>query len=396
MAKRLRFLQLSDVHLGAPLTGGRLALGEECRRVRTRERNQLFSKALDLLLERDLDGLLLPGDLFDDEAVRVDQIRFVQRELERVAPKPVFIAPGNHDPFGGASPYDAVISSQTFNLSWPSNVHIFAHEDFRSVPWPQREDIRVSGCGVVANVPSGTRRLAQALRKTAGALNILLFHGSRDDGQWLQADKSTYPFSSQELLAQGFDWVALGHYHAQQTILGDDGRPRAAYAGSLTAGGLDEQGEKGALVVELQDGACEVEFVALDQRRVRHVSCDLSGCAYEEEALRRAEAALAESGAASGDMILLELRGRRALALPLDALDILARGYFHLRIELSKLVPDIPLCDYPPAEQASTVEQRFVAQLRENVEQGDVTARQALFYGLDALHLGRLDTRYTD
>lgn len=388
----LRVLQLSDVHFGAALRGGKLRLSAEQIRIRTRERREAFARAIALVTERDLDGVLIPGDLFDDEAIDRDTLRFVQHSLATIAPKPVYLAPGNHDPFGGASPYNP----RREGGAWPENVILFAHEQLRSHRWPGRDDVVVSGCGVRADLPSDERRLAARLQREQGRLEILLFHGSRDDGQWLQAHKSTYPFSREELLAQDFHWTALGHYHGHQLLHDDGGRPRAAYAGCLFAGGLDEQGRKGALIVELSEEETQVQFVAIDERRIHDLRCDLSGCEFAEQARERAIAALQEAGVAEQDMVLLRLVGRRRAGLELGALRELSEDCFHLRLDLSGLRPEVDLSAYPTLEAARTVEERFVARLRERVEAGDEMAGRALLYGLDALHEGRLEVRYED
>ena len=396
MPARLRFLQISDVHFGAPLRGGRLGLSEAAIAMRAQERRQVFARAIGLVAERDLDGVLLPGDLFDDEAIDRDSLRFVQHLLASIAPKPVFVTPGNHDPFGGASPYNARRESSGSGLRWPDNVILFAHEEFRGQRWPGRDDVDVFGAGVRANEASGVRRLARRIERPSGPSAILLFHGSRDDGQWLQAHKSTYPFSRQELLAQGFDWVALGHYHGMQILHDEQGRARAAYSGCPFAGGLDEQGEKGALIVELGADAAQVEFVRLDQRRVHDLRCDLSGCEFAEQAIERAESALAAATVQPDDLVLLRLCGRLQPGLELAPLSRLAEQVFHLRLDAGELRPDVDLARYPELGAARTVEERFVASLRAAVQGGDAVAGRALLYGLDALQHGRLESRYED
>jgi DNA repair exonuclease SbcCD nuclease subunit len=249
---------------------------------------------------------------------------------------------------------------------------------------------------VAADVPSQQRRLAERIARVEGGRHLLLFHGSRDDGSWLEADKSTYPFSSDELVAQGFDWVALGHYHAHEIIRDATGRARGAYAGCLSSGGLDESGEKGAIVVSLSDGGAEVEFVGLDTRRTHRVECDLSASEFSDDARARIEAALARAGVGAKDMIHLTLIGRRSRGLDLGFLDQLVGRYFHLTINHSRLLPDVDLTQFPELSEATTVEERFVARLREAVEGGDAGARRALMYGLDALQQGRLDARYEE
>jgi exonuclease SbcD len=403
MTGPLRLLQLSDIHFGARLTGGRLGLSEEAARRREEERRDAFTRAMALVVERDLDGVLLPGDLFDDEAVTTDTLAFVLDAFARIAPKPVFLAPGNHDPYGGASPYNPTARGATRGLSWPDNVVLFAHEEFRTVAWPGRPDVTVTGCGVAANVASGERRLSSLIRRPPARLSVLLFHGSRDDGGWLQPHKATHPFTHEEVLEQGFSWTAVGHYHGFQVLDDEMGQPVGAYAGCLLAGGLDETGHKGCLVVTIGDGPALVEHVALDRREVRAARCDLTGCRFAEQARERAQRALAEVGAGPQDLVLLEVTGRRAPGLELAAVRALADEFGssggHLRVDLSALQPDVDLESYPPLEQAITTEQRFVAHLREAVAtQGEAgrTARRALLYGLDVLTRGRVDARYEE
>ena len=393
----LRVLQLSDVHFDAPLSSGGLALDEEKARQRERERREAFERAIALVRSEHLDGVLLPGDLFDDELVRSDTLRFVAETLGSIAPKPVFIAPGNHDPYGGASPYQGADAGQARDLKWPQNVHIFAHEEFRTIAWPGC-DVNVTACGVAANRSSKERRLAQRVDRPPAEISLLLFHGSRDDAAYLQASKATYPFSEDELRAQGFTWTALGHYHGHQLLHWEDGAFAGAYSGCLLGGGLDEGGEKGALIVTLGEGAPRAEFHRLDPRKVVQAEADLSGCGHAGAARERVETVLRENGAQSEDLVLLRLTGRRMTGLDLEFLEEFSARFFHFRCDLSRLAVDIDLDRYPSLEVAATTEERFVARLRERAESADeeeaATARRALLYGLDALRRGRLDTRY--
>lgn len=393
----VRFLQLSDVHFGASLVGGRLGLSETAIRQRQSERREAFTRALALVAERNLDGVLIPGDLFDDESVTTDTLRFVLHHLGALAPRPVFIAPGNHDPFGGPSPYGVESRQAARGLQWPENVVLFAHEQFHGVAWPHKPGVIVTGCGVVANLPSEDRRLKARIPRDAGDISILLFHGSRDDAGLRQGHKCTYPFSRDELLAQAFDWVALGHYHGRQVIYDDEYRPRAAYAGCLVAGGLDERDDHGVLIVTVGPEKTEVEPVRVDPRRIHLLPCDLTGSTFREDALSRVSTVLQAAGVESEDMVLLELTGRRAPGLDLSFLDEVASGYFHLRVDASRLAADVDLASYPDLDEAATTEQRFVARLKALLEGPEAeTARRALLYGLDALNRGQIDTRYEE
>lgn len=391
----LRFLQLSDVHFGQSMRGGKLRVSAAAAAERVRERRECFARAIDLVQARGLDGVLLPGDLFDHESIDTDTLRFVIHTLGQIAPRPVFIAPGNHDPWAGASAYSREDAGNVRGLTWPDNVHIFAHDEFRTVGWAGRPEVSVTGSGVAFDRPSGERRLGARIDRAPARVEILLFHGSRDDSGFLQADKSTYPFSREELLAQDFSWAALGHYHAQQVIADDAGRPRGAYSGCLTAGGLDEPGPKGVLVIEVEDGRAGVEFLRLDPRAVHDVACDLTGAGFAEVAQERLVRALERVPAT--DLVRVRLTGRRASGLDLRWLERFGQDRFHLSIDSSALRPDLDLESWPGEDSARTIEERFVARLKALGESGDAElARRAMLYGLDALGRGRLDLRYED
>jgi hypothetical protein len=148
-------------------------------------------------------------------------------------------------------------------------------------------------------------------------------------------------------------------------------------------------------VVELTEQDCRVEFVALDTRQIRRVRCDLSGATFREAAVERVVRALEEAGAASDDLVQLEVGGLRAKGLDLSFLEDMSDRFYHLNVDRSALRPDLDLDRYPSLEEATNTEERFVARLRSATEGPDGELyRRALLYGLDAIEMGHLDTRY--
>ena len=105
----------------------------------------------------------------------------------------------------------------------PPNLVLFREERFRTLTWPGRPDVTVSGAAFLRPTPVRERGLALPVVARAsldpGRINLALLHGSRDDGDWLARAKATLPFSAAELAAQPFDYTAVGHYHAPAPIL---------------------------------------------------------------------------------------------------------------------------------------------------------------------------------
>ena len=128
------FLQISDLHLDSSLQSSRLALPPDKARRRADELRAILPSACALVRERRLQALLIPGDLFDDEAVRPDTVNFVIEHLASVAPSVVVIAPGNHDFYAPGSPYNDELLRARKQQPWPGNVHIF-----RDAAWRKRD-----------------------------------------------------------------------------------------------------------------------------------------------------------------------------------------------------------------------------------------------------------------
>ena len=85
----LRFLQLSDILFGQTMRGGKLRLPRALAEERIQERRDAFARAIGIVVERDLDGVLIPGDLFDHENIDTDTLRFVIHTLASIAPRRV-------------------------------------------------------------------------------------------------------------------------------------------------------------------------------------------------------------------------------------------------------------------------------------------------------------------
>ncbi len=94
----IRFLHLADVHLGLRVT----RFGEDVGRKLREARFQALDKAVQWAEQERVDCIVIAGDLFDDNAVSLGD---AQRAYERLRgrPMPVYVLPGNHDPYCAGS-----------------------------------------------------------------------------------------------------------------------------------------------------------------------------------------------------------------------------------------------------------------------------------------------------
>ncbi len=404
----LRFLQLSDLHLDSSLAAGGLGLSPEQIRTRHGEIRAILPRACNLARERKVDLVLLPGDLFDDEAVRIDTVNFVVEALAGLQPIPVLIAPGNHDFYSLGSPYNDDLLEARRQATWPRNVHVFRGSSWEVWRSPGDLSVSVTGMAHAAGAAIGERLLGWEVPSDPQVIfRLLIFHGSRDNTEIPHGKLRTIPFSDAELAARGFDYAAIGHYHEPATIEGPSGRILGAYAGVPAGRGLDETGEKSVLIGEISkegpaaEPRVHLERIALDERRIHLVDVHCTGLTHQEAILKQVDERLALRSPRPQDIVCLRLSGRAAPGIDLRLPDgFLADRYFHVVVDLSRLRPAYDLERYRN-EDLRTTEARFAREMLGRMD-GAATpeARRlienALYYGLDALVQREVVPRYEE
>jgi len=383
-------LQTSDWHVGSALTGRGLSWPAELRARRRDEVDGAPERAVRAAREAGADALLVPGDLWDAESAPPASIHRVLEALASFAPRPVFVAPGNHDFAGRGGFYDPQVLAALGMRAWPENVVLFREPAWTVAPFPGRPDAAVVGRAFLSAAAVADRPLAPPPSRPAVAHALLLLHGSLETYPGADAPrgaKATAPFSRRELLDAGFSWAALGHHHHLHVVSDDAGAPRGAYAGCPTGRGLDETGRRVFLKVTVRDGEpASVETVPADARTLHDVeidAADLDAAAL----LARADAVFAREAVAAQDVVRVTLRGVQPFgAQPAAALEPLAARVTHLVVR-DRTSPPAP---EPEGSGIPTAEGRFLSELRSRLDAApDEAARRvaqlALRLGRDAL-----------
>lgn len=235
----MKILHSADWHLDSPLQGFLPAQAEELRNALL----GLPGRIAGICRREGCDLILLSGDLFDG-AYTKESLDALRASLEEAA-VPVFIAPGNHDPLGAASPWRREV--------WPENVFIFSQMQMHSVAIPAL-DCRIYGAGYTAmDCPP----LLEGFHADGGEKYAIgLIHADPT-----QTSSPYCPVTNGQVRASGLDYLALGHIHKGGAFRA--GRTLCAWPGCPMGRGYDEQGEKGVLIVTL-DGEPQTRFVKLD------------------------------------------------------------------------------------------------------------------------------------
>lgn len=388
----MRFVQFGDAHLDSSISG-KLNLPAQKRDVLRNDIRKAVSRACELVREHRADLVLVPGDLFDFECLARDTTEFLLDLTRRLTPIPVFISPGNHDSLKPGSPY--VVASR---IDWPSNVHIFREARFETVELPDL------GCTVtgIGHIHRGvTERVLSAARQELrpSSVSLLVFHGSRD-GYRPTEKEVVIPFSDAELLAQGFTYAAIGHYHSFGAIEDESG-VRGAYSGCIQGRGLDEAGTKSVILGEIENGRVRLEQVEVAERRVLNVRAELTGARDVEGVAARAKAAAETVGARACDLVRIEIAGVGPLDCHVDWAAVEATlDFFHVVIDPRGLEPDYDLDALGQESAAEKIKSAFVRRMREMTdaanEEDRAVLRDATYYGLYALDGRKLEPRDAD
>jgi len=243
----LRIIHTADVHLGARHDD----LGEQASAQRERQ-FAAFSATVDLALAEKSDILLIAGDLFDSNVQPKRSVERVAAQLQRLVGSKIrtVIVPGTHDSYDRASIYRAY-DLKTLAGSHPA-------DDLVTILTPERPSVHLKACDAVIHGPVFPTKRApySPLRDLAGAAGdgpatwrIGMVHGSvAIPGK---TDRDDVVFTTEEIAATGFDYLALGHWHSVQQSRA--GGVTYAYAGAPEAVALDQDRAGKVLLVELEE-----------------------------------------------------------------------------------------------------------------------------------------------
>jgi len=320
----IRLLHTSDWHLGLKLA---FVPGEGGARARE-QRFQTVEAIATLAHDRQVDAVLVAGDVLDDNAVGPDTLSRARDALTAFAPIPVLLLPGNHDAATAGSALER-LAPQEHGLD---HVQLLLEETPVEI---------ASGAATVYPCPLKRRHLredptAQLLPRSPGdAVRVALAHGSTES---YQEEDTANLIDFAGVLAKGFDYLALGDWHGTVQL-----GPRAAYSGAPEPTGFKRNAPGNVLLVEIEGAEAEprTEIVPVARMawEVRQESLDSDGDLDAFEAWLRA---LPEKS-----RTLLELSVEGSLSIPQRArLDLLLEdisgqlAYLRIRSDLVQLRPD--------------------------------------------------------
>lgn len=367
----IRILHFADLHLDRSFAGLGMALSEATKR--REELRAALRRIIDLAIELGVDALTVGGDLYEHEHVTLDTGNFIADQFQRLAPRPVMIAPGNHDPFVPDSLYR--------RLQWPTNVHVFSELSWSA--WPLPGGVTIWGVG--HNSPSVRDNLLKELRVNGDReMSIALVHAS-DVSAVPEGKLAHCPFQREDVERSGVSFTLLGHYHDLRLRPADN--PLYGYPGSPEPLGFGEEGPHHVLLLSVAADAVAAEPVRVNEVIYESAEVDITGVVHSDR-VREAIKALAGEQPPSPAIVRVTLIGQAEPDLDLDVDALVSGCAQHFRY-LDRVVnrTEQPF-DLAAIEDEATTRGAFVRAMRQRIAATGGSERevmeQALQYGLQA------------
>lgn len=259
-----RFVHSADLHLDSPFKGIRETEPKVAETLR-RATFDAYKELITLCIDRNVDALLVAGDVFDSaDRSLAAQIQFVEG-LERLnkADIPAFVCHGNHDPLDGWAA----------RLEMPANVHQFT-DTAETVPINPHDPLGPVVCGVSYQTREQPNSLIPKMpAHEPSRFTIGLLHANVG----ASTEHEPYaPCTIEDLVATGYDYWALGHVHRRATLR--EQAPMVVYPGNTQGRSPNETGPRGVYVVDVDENRIvSQEFVPVDTVRWEQLNVPISG-----------------------------------------------------------------------------------------------------------------------
>ena len=177
-------------------------------------RFETLRRALQTARDRRVDAFVIAGDLFEDNEIDDSVVRSAVSIFAEFADVPVFILPGNHDPFIGPG---SVWNRQSF-LAVPKSVRVFRNA----------ESVEINGGCLLASplqqknstLDPSLKLVELAAKLPAERIKVGITHGALAIPS--KHEPNDFPIALNAASRAKLDYLAVGHWH--NWLLNDDGR----------------------------------------------------------------------------------------------------------------------------------------------------------------------------
>ncbi len=249
----MRIIHCADLHIDSKMES---SLGSEKARTRKKELINTFERMVEYATNNDVKVIIIAGDMFDSSRVTIkskEQIFDIIKSHPQI--EFLYLA-GNHDE-------ENIISSLADEYS---NLKIFNDN------WTTFKYDNIAITGVKLN--SKDKNIYETLDLSKDDYNIVVLHGQIIKYNTSKSNAEIINLS--KLKNKYIDYLALGHFHSYIEGKLDD-RGIYCYSGCIEGRGFDECGDKGFVLLDINDGKLNKQFISIAKRKLNEIEFDISG-----------------------------------------------------------------------------------------------------------------------
>lgn len=265
MGKNISFIHAADLHLDSPFQGF-AKLPEHIFQELKESTFIALENIVNVAIQKDVDFVLLVGDLYDYEYQSLKAQVRLRRAFERLVKHQikVYLSYGNHDH----------ISGNIHEVAYPEQVYVFPNEKVTQVIYQRKGEALATIQGFSYENRAILTNKANEFtdREEQTSFHIGMLHGNLHGNQ---AHDPYAPFQIKDLLHTDIDYWALGHIHQRQIVHED---PFIVYPGNTQGRHLYEAGPKGCYYVELTQNGAELSFLPVHAIEFLTLEIDISLC----------------------------------------------------------------------------------------------------------------------
>ena len=295
----MRIIHCADIHLCSKLSAN---LEGSKRKERRAELLSTFLRMVDYADENEIDAIIVAGDLFDTGNISVTARNAVSDAIMNHPLIRFYYLRGNHDA-------DAFLSQLP---EIPNNLKLFGTD---WTTYEQGGNVTVSGVELTSE---NSTLIYDTLVLENDKINIVVLHG-QETGYVQKSANKAENIAVDKLKGKGIDYLALGHIHGYRMEQLDK-RGVYCYCGCLEGRGFDECGEKGFVLLEIDEATDTVEpvFIPFAKRKLFEIYADVSEAETTSEAEETIREQLTAKHITPESMVKVVLQGYVSVTAELD------------------------------------------------------------------------------
>ena len=297
----MKIIHCSDLHLDSKMETN---LSKEKAKERKNEILLTFENMVKYAKQNEVKVIIIAGDMFDKKNVSVKAKTMVKNQI-MLNPEIDFIyLKGNHD--------EDFILGEDEDI--PSNLKMFNNENWQAYHY---DNITITGIELNS---SNNRNIYNSLILDKNEINIIVMQGQEFEGNVKNKEEL---ITLKELKNKNIDYLALGHIHSyKQEKL--DNRGIYCYSGCLEGRGFDECGDKGFVLLNIENNKIDTKFVPIAKRKFYEIKVDITDLTESFEIEQKIEEKIQDIS--EENLVKIILNGNIDLETTID-IDYLLKKY---------------------------------------------------------------------